>query len=252
VTTDSGLTVDSKGNEINMTFNLSGTDWLTWFYPYASTLAYTTPQHYPPFTYLLLHPLTYLDPAHSYVALVLLSTFIIYLNVRSIPKLLLCLFCLPVAISVALGNVDALLALAFLLPTSLSALVVACKPQALALWWARRWMTSRHKLLGTLPLALALLGSLLLWGWWPGRLMGDALADNFLVSQLWPWTMLVGVPMLLTRRPVLWLVGGALCSPWLQFYHLTPLAVYVIGRSKWQVGVGMVVASWMVGVAMWG
>ena len=234
-----------------MTFNLSGTDWASWFYPYSSTPFSPFSGHYPPFTYLLLHPFTLPGPLYGYLLLILFSLFIIHLNTRSLLRTLLCALSLPITLSLLLGNVDSLLSLAFLLPFSLSGLVVMCKPQALAFYWMRRWWADR-KPWGPLFLILALGLSLLVWRDWPLRLSGGALATNFLISQWWPYTLLLGLPLLLTNSPILWLIGGILSTPYLQFYHLSPIVVYFISRKSLPVGAGIMVLSWVIGVLVWG
>ena len=237
-----------------MEFNISGTDWLSWFYPMGTQLGtlYQGTQHYPPFIYVWLWPLTLLGPTGGYVGLVLLSLLVIYLNVKSVPKLLLAVLSLPILIAISHGNVDALLSLVFLLPTSLGALIVACKPQALVVWWTRKWMYEGWKVHSLLPLGIVVIASLLIWGMWPTRLGGEMLATKLLVSGWWPWTLLVGIPLLLTNSPLAWLVGGILVVPYLQFYHLTPLVVYAVKRKGLGVGMGIMVISWVVGVALYG
>jgi hypothetical protein len=89
--------------------------------------------------------------------------------------------------------------------------------------------------------------SLLIWKGWPLHLTGSALATNFFISQLWPYTLLLGVPLLLTRSPALWMIGGALCTPYLQFYHLVPVLAYLYRRLPTRYVLIIAVLSWLVG-----
>jgi len=234
-----------------MTFNLSGTDFATWFYPYSQSPLTFSGGHYPPWTYLLTYPFSLSSIPAGYLLLILFSLLIIHLNTRSIPRTLLCALSLPVALSLTLGNIDSLLSTAFLLPFSLSGLIVVCKPQALVVYWMRKWATHR-RLWGPLFVILALTLSLLIWKGWFLHLTGSALATNFLISRYWPRSLLLGVPLLLTQSPTLWMIGGILCTPYLQFYHLTPIVIYVISRKSLPVDIGIMAASWIIGVATWG
>ena len=233
-----------------MAFNLAGTDWFFWFCQQGLGTLYTTTQHYPPFVYVAIAPLTLLPPLIGYLLLIALSLTVMYLYVGSIPKLLLVALCVPVTFAIAHGNVDALLTLAFMLPTQFAALVVACKPQALALWWIRRWST-RRRLVDTFPLLLALIISFVVWGWWPSRLGGEALATGLLISGGWPWTIPLGLVLYLTSNPVLWMVGGVLMVPYLQVYHLTPILVYLYKKCNIWVATGITILSWAIGIVVW-
>ena len=233
-----------------MSFNLSGTDWFFWFSQKELGSLYATAQHYPPFVYVAIAPLTMFSPLVGYLLLILLSLTVMYLYVGSIPKLLLVALCFPVTFAIAHGNVDALLTLAFMLPTQFAALVVACKPQALVVWWMRSWLVHKQWK-DIIPIVVVLLLSLAIWGWWPAKLGGDALSTRFLISKWWFCTAPLGIVLLYSEEPFLWMIAGVLLVPYLQVYHLTPILVYLYKKCNIWVATGITILSWAIGIVVW-
>lgn len=234
-----------------MIIDLAGTEWVAFFRPHALNLAglFTGNQHYPPWVFVFLRPLAMLPWWVGYLAIWALSLIVATHYLRTWWRVLLFAVSAPVMLTLLYSNIDVLLVSALMTPLGLALLIVSCKPQALVGWIARRWF-AQGRLWQLLPLMTVFVVSLAVWGWWPAQLGTDALASNFSITWWWPWTVPLGLALLVTRSPGLWLVGSVLVTPYLQLYHLAPVLAYFYRRAGLVGAVVMSAVSWMVLVVM--
>ncbi|MEP0805713.1 MAG: hypothetical protein HRF47_09500 [Chloroflexota bacterium] len=236
-------------------------DWLL----YEKTLAHPLdPYRFdffnPPWTVWFLLPLGW---ASSYsvgaVRVVMLAVFVRLAYSRGVRGVNLALLAssAPLLFLVANGNIDFLPALGFLLADKGSGLaLLLVKPQTgifAALAWMRRaggWRGVVRMLLPTLGL-FAL--SLLLYGWWPARAIGNVLRMQGVGlpnvawnTSVFPW----GVPLGLYLAWRAWrnadefhgVTASLLLSPYTPLYSLTLWYTLFLGRARrWQA-----VLAWLI------
>ena len=211
-------------------------DWGVFFRPQALD-PYSKPGMYPPWVFTALLPLAVLPVHLGYGALVTLSLLIIVKYTGKWWRTLLLVLCQPVMECLFIGQIDCLMILAFMAPPNLTLLVTACKPQAMLAYGLRRSTKT-----GLVILSSVILLSLAIWGNWPARLSGTDLA--------WGWNQFkyamipIGIVLVLNQKELLWLAGGALITPFLLPYHLTPLLAYVYKRERWWVLVLVTLSTW--------
>lgn len=236
-----------------MAIDLAGTDWVLFFRPHALDLAglFAGVQHYPPWLFVLLRPLALLPWWVGYLGIWVLSLLVAIRYLRTWWRVLLFAVSTPMMLTLLYSNVDALLITALMTPLWMALLVVSCKPQALSGWIVRRWI-ARGRLWHLIPLVILFVASLVAWGWWPARLGTGALADSLSITTWWPWTVPLGLALLATQSPALWLVGSAMLSPYLQLYHLAPMLAFLYRRAGLAGALAMTAISWVALVAMTG
>ena len=223
-------------------------DWTSWFR--AVCLGVKPFGHYPPWVYLPLYPFSLLPPLLGGIALGLVGIFLLARYLRW--KTLLVITSAPALISLVNGNIDTLLVGAFLLPLWAGVIVASCKPMVLWGWVARKAL--RRGVINLLPLVGVAVISLGVLGFWPGEMQGgyQHLVSKYDIS-IFPFLVPVGMAFLvLSRDPFLWMLGGAMLSPYLAWYQLTPLVAYhARHKSLWKVGV-VWVGMWVYTLWRWG
>lgn len=160
---------------------------------------------------------------HYLVALVALSAVAIRLGARP-PAVILLLLSSPVFWLLHQGQLEWLVLLALLLPPRWGVFLAIIKSQVglglLIFWFVEAWRV--RQLWGVLsrfgPLAVAMLASFALFGFWPERarfLAGDQVGWN---DNIWPACLLIGVPLIVTsvlfRKLKLALAAGPYLSPY--------------------------------------
>ncbi len=224
--------------------DVEGSDWVQWFRPCALSLRdpfAPRPIAYPPWLFLVLWPLAILPAPIGFGLIVALDVLILAIYVRSIWRVLLLCLSWPVMLALVYGQIDPLLVLVFMLPARWALVAASMKPQIVC-WFALR----RGRLAAFLPLGLVVLGSLILWGWWPGRLSMERLAWEVAVDLDWPKLVPVGLALLASSDGLAWLGAGILLSPYVLPYHLTPVLAYAYRRGHPLLLLAITVVSWLV------
>jgi hypothetical protein len=165
----------------------------------------------------------------------------------------------PVMKSFLDGNVDWMPLLGFILPPQIGLFFVAVKPQigvGVALFWLiQQWQSGgiRSVIKTFLPCTLALLLSLLIFGYWPatwGTMMVHAQAMN---HNFWPASIPVGVALLVTsirKKDMRFAMGVGPCiSPYALLYSWSG-AFLALVRSRYEL-IAAVIGLWFVVFLRW-
>lgn len=222
-----------------MEIDLSGSDWIAWFQPVAQALPAFSNFHYPPWFLVFIYPLSLLPGWVDYLVLAALSVFVVLRYGGW--KAVLMLVAAPTMVTIAYGNVDVLLIAVFMVPFWLQIILISCKPMLFTRWLLRKALS--NSILNYVPFVLLVLCSFVVWGWWPARMTTSGVA---LSSTISPTIFLPGVLCLLSKSPVMWLLGAGLLSPYIQLYHFTHLVALYIKRNVWWKGLILVIVSWVV------
>lgn len=189
-----------------------GVDWYTTYYPACrAVLAGRSPYdletfYNPPWSLLPLLPLALLPPraGHAlYLAVMVVSLWAVARRLgASRLGALLCLCTPPAANLILTANLDWLVLAAVLVPPRWGLLLALVKPQAgaaLAVYWlAEAWRAGgvRQVVSVSAPVALALLGSVALYGaWWETR-SAEHLALGFNAALPFPLGATLGIALL--------------------------------------------------------
>ncbi len=121
-----------------------------------------------------------------------------------------------------LGNIDGLALLGLMLgPVGVPLILLKPQVAAFALLAHRRWL---------IALALWLMVSVLIWGWWPERLLLVTNDPNWKLDwpqdiTLFPWGLLIALPLMWFSRgdEDLMMAAGSLCTPHIFPYHFIML-----------------------------
>lgn len=212
--------------------DISGSDWAFWFAYHCRHLAdlYATAQHYPPWIYVFLWPLSMFPDAIGLILLGLLSVIVLHRYMGSWWRTIMLLASPAAMLSIAFGNVDSLLVLAFLLPTWAALIVVSCKPVIMLGWAIRSWL-QRKSIVQLLPLMIILIASLCICGLWPTSLTSSDVTTGLTINLWWPASIAVGVVLLCTKSGTMWLIGSALLSPYVTVYQLVPILAHIYKRK---------------------
>lgn len=236
-------------------WDIADSDWMRYFRP-AALHPLDDPYRfawacYPPWLFLLLHPIAILPPSIGYGVFISLGFVTLAVYCRDWWRVLLLALSMPVLAALHYGQVDIFLPLAFLLPPQWSLLLVTCKPHILG-WWAlaRAW---RGGLRLFLPVVAVTLCSFLVWGFWPARVPGSTQAVDWRTSHSISQVGIIGAILLVVSGPMgqaEWLALGLLTSPYVLFYHLVPVLAFIYRRERAWVLIGLTVITWLVGLAM--
>ncbi len=223
-------------------------DWATCFRPAARRFDNpyeAVPSAYPVWYFVALSPLAVLPVHLGHGVLTALSLLVLIVYVKDWWRAVLLVLSTPVLVGLLYGQIDALLTLAFMIPTDYALLVVSMKPIALLGWGVRKWLASKHPFYTMIPVVSIFLASYIVWGPWWDKLTFTGLAVNHSLDLHWPAMIPIGILLLLTKDERLWLVGSLFLTPFLMRYHLTPLLAYFYRRERWYVLVIVTVVTWL-------
>jgi len=203
----------------------------------------------PPWAILPLMPLALLPEAWGKMALIvmgLLSIAYVTKKLGGSPMAVgLILLSPPVLHGALNGNIDWLVALGFVLPPQIGLFFLVIKPQVggvLALYYAMRAWRERRFIWTVGPVAVALLLSFLVYGFWPARAF--VLPARSWNCSLWPYLIPVGLALIVAtfrKCEARYVMPASLClSPYVMFHswvvgllalseHTLELAAAVIG-----------------------
>lgn len=195
-----------------------------------------------PWLYWLMHPLTLLRWPVDYAVLTICSLLALYFYVGSPPRFLILMATAPVMILVIEGQVDALLLLAFMLPSAIALPLAGIKPQGLGLAVLRR------STLLALVVALVVGGiSLAVWGNWLSDVQKPPGARCWV---FWPGTIPVGLILAgigwRGRSNTLLCLATLLIVPYYSPSSIVPALASFMRERRGVVPMGMVVVlSWV-------
>ena len=237
------FTLSMAATLIPMENELFGFDWKVYF-----SEPQNVPGHYPPWTTIILRPLSY-----HLLAGITLATFIIVVYHKQVSLLsaFFAFISLPLFWVLFLGQLDGL-ALLGILGLPFLPFLVLLKPQiaAFALFARREYIIS--------GLALAAI-SYLIWGLWPLDMIDYYQAHT---NSLDPWVQDVGLGwrglpiflFILWKMPRhdtdWWMLAGAFITPTLIPYHLLPL-MPAISRLKPLFAAAVAISTWLPLTSNW-
>jgi hypothetical protein len=186
----------------------------------------------PPWLFLALHPLSWLPARWGAAALMVLSTTIVLVYVRSPWKSLFILTSVPMQAIYILGQIDALPLLGLVVAPTWSLPLLAIKPQGIFLTALRR-LTVRSILAMLIVLAL----SVLVWGpWWSHFQTLGGMPDEPHNASLFPYSLVAGLPLVwlgLKRKSDALLCWASLClTPYFMIASLLPAVAASIKESE--------------------
>ena len=211
-------------------------DWRNVYTPAAlSRYPNESPGYFPPpWVAALLAPLAALPAPYDVGALYALSLLALLACVRE-PRGFLAVACL------FFGQIDALLLVAFILPSWAAPLLFLGKPQGMAAALLNR-LTAKT----LFALAAALLLSWAVWGAWLAPVVTWQAAENLTfganMAAFWPWTIPAGIMAAVVgarRKDDAWLCLASLClSPYFNCHSMLPtVALFTRGAPKgWRAG----------------
>ncbi|MFC1976487.1 hypothetical protein ACFLXQ_08810, partial [Chloroflexota bacterium] len=162
----------------------------------------------PPWIFPVLYPLALLPNRVGAGLLIIVSVIAVTMYTGSIKKTLIVAASAPMAVLIALGQLDALLLFGLVIPYGLGIPILVAKPQAVFLTILPR--LNRWSILFTL-LVFAL--SIFIWGDWWTNIIGHQLNVRANMS-LFPYTIILGIPLAfwgLRRKSDALLCLGSLC-----------------------------------------
>jgi len=146
----------------------------------------------------------------------------------------------------AYANVDWVPLLGLALGGGIGPLLISTKPQAAG--FALLAYLSRGKLLGFVPLLIAVIVSFILYPHWIGSMLGGSdIIHTERNLSLFPYSAPLGIIALVltwTRRDVLWGAVASLClTPYYYVPSLVPL-LFLLADRKWWLGVLFSLSTW--------
>ena len=209
-------------------------DWMDSFRPTAVELEtpYGPGIFNPPWLFVILHPLTWLDPRLGASLLIVASLVIISAYVKAPKKLLLVACSAPLIALVTLGQIDGLIILGLMLPAEIGLVWLMMKPQGVFLVALRR-LSFRSVIIAGAVFVL----SILIWGfWWQDVLLFRSLTDTGHNVSLFPYTILLGLPLIylgLKRDSDALLCLASLCfSPYFMITSTLPAVAAIVRESE--------------------
>lgn len=250
---------------VDTIWQLVGIDWKETFYPAAravlegkSPYGVSTFRNVP-WTVLPLLPFALLSERMGGIVFFIL-TFAAYgwvahrLNASRV-ALIAFLLSPPVFYGMRMLNVDILVLIGFVLPAPIGMFFVIIKPQMglamLIFWLVEAWRQGGiWQVLKTfLPVTLALLLSFVLFGNWLAGRQSD-LPGSFWNASLWPWSIPIGLGLLMVslreRRGELAMSASPFLSPYLAYHSWAAALLGLIQRDFELVTV--VIGMWLVAV----
>jgi len=200
-----------------------------------------------PWLYLAILPFAALPATFSkgFLTLGTIAVCAIYLKGNRRKIMVLCLT-MPFLATIAFGQVDALALIGLMLPANCALIFLSMKPQAAALAMFKSRLTPA----GIGGFIGLIIGSFLVWGWWPPRLLAGGIPyPNY---SLWPYGIPFGVALFVWQ----WRRGfdsdAALCvatlllSPYLFLGSLLPATAAAIKElSDRRALAAVIMASWL-------
>lgn len=177
-----------------------GVDWVGfreavqhWQMPYAVKGFYN-----PPWLLPLIAPLAVLPPRLGQATNSLLALTIMFLVIRHFGgkalSVMVAMLAPPTLFLLMNGNVEWLVLAGLLLPAPAGILLLSLKPQSGGGMIVLHIKCSPRPLLLLAPTAIIAGSSFLIWGWWP-RFSSRAVDLSWNMS-IWPWGLLLGIPIL--------------------------------------------------------
>lgn len=210
----------------------------------------------PPWTYLLLAPIALLPPDLG-AAVIFVITYFVYTLVlfrRGAKPLMIAAgaLCAFVFVNAKNGNIDWMPVLGFILPPQIGLFFLLIKPQigaALALFWlVESWRIGklREVIRVFAPVTFAMLISFAIYGFYPLKL--TKMPNDPYNSSLWPFGLLIGIPLLfqaIRSRKDHYAIGAA---PFLAPYvNIHSYAILLFTFLPYEVGYYLFIAlSWLV------
>jgi hypothetical protein len=200
----------------------------------------------PPWLFVLLHPLTWLDPRLGAGLLLVISLVIVGAYMRSAKKALIVACSAPMIVMITLGQIDALILLGLVIPSEIGLLWLLMKPQGVYLAALRR-MNLRSLTI----VALIFVLSLLLWGfWWQDIAPLRSLFNGSHNASFFPYTIPLGIIPLyvgLKRKSDALLCMASLCfCPYFMITSTLPAVAAVVQETEDQkVWFVTVLGSWV-------
>ena len=209
-------------------------DWMDSFRPTAANLEtpYGPGIFNPPWLFVILHPLTWFDPRVGASLLIVISLVIISIYVKAPKKVLLVACSAPLIALVTLGQIDGLIILGLMLPAEIGLVWLMMKPQGVFLTALRR-LSPRSIIIAGSILVL----SVLVWGfWWQDLLLFRSLTDTGHNVSLFPYTMLLGLPLiylgLKRNSDALLCLASLSFSPYFMITSTLPAVAAIVRESE--------------------
>ena len=224
-------------------------DWYRFFRP--ASLAVLDPYRIrgilnPPWAFAILFPLAQLPGRLSGAGLALLSAIAVIMYVRCPWRTLATFVSAPFILVIVLGQLDALVLYGLMLPASIGSLVILIKPQGVILT-----LLKRISLRSFIVIAATVLSSLVIWGFWPAKMLRYGLVpDTLRNASLFPYSLPLA-PILayygVRRKSDALLCWATLCAvPFFQTHSMLPaIAASVREIDDWRVWLLLPVLSWL-------
>lgn len=207
----------------------------------------------PPWVVIPLIPLALLPPNLGTAAVFTLGFFIYALTayrlqMKPLPLVLFLLnpFTLGCLVN---GNIDWMAAFGLTLSPPLGLFFLVLKPQltigVMIFWLIQAWQAGKLREVVRVfaPVSVALLLSFVIFGFWPGHLVGARLSDPYNAS-FWPTSLPLGVALLYSaiknRNVKVATSSSVFCTPYISPYGY---AIALLGLDGWQM-VLVVVSIW--------
>ena len=217
-----------------------GLDWSSYFRPRALRPEdpYSVgPTAYPPWLFTLMAPIAALPAEFGYAFLWTVSVMALAAYTKKWWRTLLLVLCWPVLDGLQLGQIDALLVLALMLPPNWALVVVLTKPTVMLPWALRSVQKTGHFSWAIEPAVYVVAISLALWGNWLEAITTSGLGMSHPRICAWPYLVPFGVLLLTRKKERPWLVAGAFLTPYLNPYNLTPVLAHIYKEERWWVPV---------------
>lgn len=198
----------------------------------------------PPWLFPVLYPVALLPAKLGAGLLMTMSMIVLAAYVGSPKKMLVVIIAAPISTMFALGQLDALLLLALMLPAEWALPVMVIKPQGMFLAALRR-ITKK-----SLIVFAAVLGvSVLVWGFWWTNLFGTH-PNQTVNASFFPYTIALGIPLLVLgwqKQSDAMLCAASLCfAPYFMITSTLPaIAALVKETEDWRWWLGVIAASWI-------
>jgi len=223
-------------------------DWYKFFKP--ASLAISDPYEIngvlnPPWAFVLLYPLAQLPGRLSGAGLALLSIIAVVMYARSPWKALAICASAPFVFVIVLGQLDALILFGFILPESISSLLILVKPQGAFLT-----ILNRLNIKSLVVLAVSVILSLGVWNLWPIKVLRYGLIPDVLRNaSLFPYSLPIAFILAyygVRRRSDALLCWATLCAvPFFQTHSILPAIATSIHEVKdWRIWLLLPILSW--------
>lgn len=147
----------------------------------------------------------------------------------------------PILHTLLNGNVEWVVFTALLLPPTAGMFAALVKPQVgigLAAWYAiEAWRTGGARRLAIVagPVMLVTLGTLALWGWWPG--LAAKTPQQWFNAAIWPYGVPLGAGLMglsiRKRNAKFALAAAPLVSPYVLFHSWAGALLALAGQTRW-------------------